>query len=390
MSLSFKCERSPPLKITNLIGGNELKKRIMLFTLFTLVIALIAGCGTSTSSSSQNASSSASSSGADNNETSSDSGTESKDIEKLKISFVPSKDPDDIITATDPLKELLKNQLATEGFNVGEISIDVGTTYEAVGEALTAGTTDIGFIPGGTYALYDDGADVILTATRAGLSNDSDLAKDWNENKPTEPTSDQATYYRSLFIAGPSAKGQALAEKVNNGENLTWEELNDANWAVMSTSSSAGYIYPTLWLQKNFNKSITDLAHVVTSDSYGSSFARLAAEQVDVIVAFADARRDYNEQWTNEFSRSGSIWDETNVIAVTQGIYNDTISVSKNSSIMTDELKTALQNAFISIAQTEEGKNVIAVYSHEGYQVAQSSDYDGERKAQEIIREMKN
>ena len=367
-----------------------MKKRIMLFTLFTLVIALIAGCGTSTSSSSQNASSSASSSGADNNETSSDSGTESKDIEKLKISFVPSKDPDDIITATDPLKELLKNQLATEGFNVGEISIDVGTTYEAVGEALTAGTTDIGFIPGGTYALYDDGADVILTATRAGLSNDSDLAKDWNENKPTEPTSDQATYYRSLFIAGPSAKGQALAEKVNNGENLTWEELNDANWAVMSTSSSAGYIYPTLWLQKNFNKSITDLAHVVTSDSYGSSFARLAAEQVDVIVAFADARRDYNEQWTNEFSRSGSIWDETNVIAVTQGIYNDTISVSKNSSIMTDELKTALQNAFISIAQTEEGKNVIAVYSHEGYQVAQSSDYDGERKAQEIIREMKN
>ncbi|WP_211749009.1 PhnD/SsuA/transferrin family substrate-binding protein [Paenibacillus sp. Marseille-Q4541] len=359
----------------------------MLFTLFTLVIALIAGCGTS-SSSSQSVSSPATSQNADNN--SSSSGTDSKDIEKLKISFVPSKDPDEIITATDPLKELLKNQLATEGFNVGEISIDVGTTYEAVGEALTAGTTDIGFVPGGTYALYDDGADVILTATRAGLSNDSELAKDWNDNKPTEPTSDQATYYRSLFIAGPSAKGQALAEKVNKGENLTWEELNDANWAVMSTSSSAGYIYPTLWLQENFNKSITDLAHVVTSDSYGSSFARLAAEQVDVIVAFADARRDYNEQWTKEFNRSGSIWDETNVIAVTQGIYNDTISVSKNSSIMNDDLKTALQNAFISIAQTEEGKKVIAVYSHEGYKEAQSSDYDSERKAQEIIREMKN
>ncbi|WP_454191020.1 phosphate/phosphite/phosphonate ABC transporter substrate-binding protein [Paenibacillus sp. Marseille-Q7038] len=368
-----------------------MKKRIMMFTLFTLVMALIAGCGTSTSSSPQNTSSpSSSSSGADNNDQSGASGTESKEIEKLKISFVPSKDPEDIITATDPLKELLKNQLATEGFNVGEISIDVGTTYEAVGEALTAGTTDIGFVPGGTYALYDDGADVILTATRAGLSNDSELAKDWNDNKPTEPTSDQATYYRSLFIAGPSAKGQALAEKANNGENLTWEDVNDANWAVMSTSSSAGYIYPTLWLQENFNKSITDLAHVVTSDSYGSSFARLAAEQVDVIVAFADARRDYNEQWTNEFSRPGSIWDETNVIAVTDGIYNDTISVSKNSSIMTDDLKKALQNAFISIAQTEEGKKVIAVYSHEGYQAAQSSDYDAERKAQDIIREMKN
>nr|WP_036720007.1 PhnD/SsuA/transferrin family substrate-binding protein [Paenibacillus sp. JCM 10914] len=355
----------------------------MLITVFAIVTALLAGCGATTGTSSTGAAP------ASPAPTTDVKGDDAQKIEELKISFVPSKDPDQIITATDPLKELLKSQLSSEGYEVGSISIDVGTTYEAVGEALSAGTTDVGFIPGGTYTLYDDGADVILTATRAGLSNDSDQAKDWNDNKPTQPTSDQATYYRSLLIAGPSAKGQALATKINNGEQPTWDELNDANWAVMSTSSSAGYIYPTLWLQSNFSKSLTDLAHVVTSDSYGSSFARLAAGQVDLIVAFADARRDYEEQWTSEFGRSSSIWDETNVIAVTQGIYNDTISVSKNSDIMTDNLKAALQKAFIAIAQTEEGKNVIAVYSHEGYKEAQSSDYDGERKAQEIIRNMK-
>ena len=33
-------------------------------------------------------------------------------------------------------------------------------------------------IPGGTYVLYDDGCDVLLTATRDGLSIDSDSAKD--------------------------------------------------------------------------------------------------------------------------------------------------------------------------------------------------------------------
>ncbi|MCM3783735.1 PhnD/SsuA/transferrin family substrate-binding protein [Neobacillus mesonae] len=367
-----------------------MKKRNTLLTVFALVTTLIAGCGSSTGTSSQETPAPTTSQTSDNTGTSGDTGTAAQEIDELKISFVPSKDPDDIITATDPLKDLLKEQLATEGFNVGEITIDVGTTYEAVGEALTAGTTDIGFIPGGTYTLYDDGADVILTATRAGLSNDSDSAKDWNDNKPTEPTTDQATYYRSLFIAGPSEKGQALAEKINNGESLTWEELNEANWAVMSTSSSAGYIYPTLWLQSNYEKSVTDLAHVVTSDSYGSSFARLAAGQVDVLVAFADARRDYAEQWTNEFNRSNSIWDETNVIGVTQGIYNDTISVSKNSDLMTDDLKAALQKSFIEIAKTDEGKGVIAVYSHEGYQEAQASDYDGEREAQELIRSMQN
>ncbi|MFF3924392.1 phosphate/phosphite/phosphonate ABC transporter substrate-binding protein [Paenibacillus lactis] len=367
-----------------------LKKKMTLVSVFALVIALLAACssGSSSGNSTPDAPSTPSST-SENTGTSSDSGTNAQKIEELKISFVPSKDPDQIITATDPLKELLKNQLASEGYDVGKVSIDVGTTYEAVGEALTAGTTDVGFIPGGTYALYDDGADVILTATRAGLSNDSDQAKDWNDNKPTQPTSDQATYYRALFITGPSDKGQALAAKINNGEQLTWEELNDANWAVMSTSSSAGYIYPTLWLQDNYNKSITDLSRVVTSDSYGSSFARLAAGQVDIIVAFADARRDYEEQWTNDFGRKQSIWDETNIIGVTQGIYNDTISVSKNSPIMNDELKAALQKAFIAIAQTEEGKNVIAVYSHEGYKEAQPSDYDGERKAQEMVKNLK-
>lgn len=32
-------------------------------------------------------------------------------------------------------------------------------------------------------------------------------------------------YYKSIIIAGPSAKGQELAAKVNNGEELTWDVL---------------------------------------------------------------------------------------------------------------------------------------------------------------------
>ncbi len=309
-------------------------------------------------------------------------------IEKLNVYFVPSREPDEIITATEPLKGLLKDELANQGYDVGEVVINVGTSYEAVGEALSAGTADIGFIPGGTYVLYDDGADVILTATRAGLSKDSDNAKDWNDSKATEPSDKQVTFYRALIIAGPSAKGKALAEKVNAGEALTFEDLSSANWSVMGPTSSAGYIYPLLWLQKNFQKSITDLPNVVQADSYGSSFARLASGQVDVLLTYADARRDYVEKWNTEYSRTGSIWEETAVIGVTPPIFNDTISVSKTSKIMDDAFKAALQNAFINIAGTEEGKKVIAIYSHEGYQAAKSSDYDNERAAQDLISQL--
>ena len=183
------------------------------------------------------------------------------------------RQPQEIITVTEPLKAMLKEELAKEGYEVGEVEITVGTTYEAVGEGLEAGTIDVGLIPGGTYVLYDDGAEVILTATRNGLSKDSDNAKDWNDGQPTEASEKQAVSYRALMIAGPSDKGQELLAKVNNGEELTWEDLNSANWSVMGTSSPAGYIYPALWLQDHYGKGISDLKSAVQSDSYASAFA---------------------------------------------------------------------------------------------------------------------
>lgn len=310
-----------------------------------------------------------------------------KTIDKLSIGFVPSRDPEEIVSATEPLKDILIKEMKNQGYDIKDVDITVGTNYEAVGESLSAGTLDVGFIPGGTYVLYDDGAEVILTATRAGLSNDSDSPIDWNENKPTAPTDKQAESYRALIIAGPSSKGQALADKVNKGEELSWDDLNGASWSVMSSSSPAGYIYPGLWLQENAGKNLSDLKNIVQSDSYGSAFARLASGQVDVVLAYADARRDFEENWTSEFSREASIWDETNVIGVTPAIYNDTISVSKNSEVMDDDLKAALQKAFIEIGNSEEGKEVIAIYTHEGYKEATSEDYDNERKAQKLIQE---
>ena len=357
-----------------------MKKALSLLLAGVMCIGLLAGCGGQNTEDTQGSGSTP--------DTSSTQESGNKTIDTLRIAFVPSREPEEIITATEPLKQMLTDELAKLGYDVGEVDITVGTSYEAVGEALSAGTADVGLIPGGTYVLYDDGCDVLLTATRDGLSIDSDNAKDWNDNAPTEPTTEQVTSYRALMIAGPSAKGQELAAKVNAGEALTWEDVSSANWSVANSSSPAGYIYPSLWLQENFDKNITDLPHAVQSDSYASAFARLASGQVDILVTYADARRDYAERWNSEFGREGSIWEETNVIGVTAPIYNDTISVSKNSEIMDADLIAALQDAFINIGNTEEGKAVIAIYSHNGYQKAQASDYDNERAAQKLIQEL--
>lgn len=361
-----------------------MKKLLSMFLVLTLAVGMTA-CSGSKSESTGSDSSDKTASTENTTEN-----TEATSIDKLVVAFVPSKDPEEIVTATEPLKAMLQEELGKLGYNVGKVEITVGTNYEAVGEALSAGTADVGLIPGGTYVMYDDGAEVILTATRDGLNKDSDNAKDWNDGLPTEPSTEQAVSYRALIIAGPSEKGQELAAKVNNGEELTWDDLNSANWSVMSTTSPAGYIYPTIWLQNNYGKSITDLASVVTADSYGSAMARLASGQIDVMVSYADVRRDNEEKWTTEYGRTASIWEETNLIGVTPAIYNDTVSVSKNSKIMTDDFKAAVQQAFINIGNTDAGKEVISIYSHMGYQIATDSDYDNERKAQDIVRSMNN
>ena len=314
-------------------------------------------------------------------------GSKTADNDELVVYFVPSRDPAEIQKATKPLAEMLKAELSKLGYDFEKVRIEVGTSFEAVGEALSSGTAQVGFIPGGTYVLYDDGVDVALTATRFGLNHDSENPADWN-TAPTENTNNKVKYYRSLVIAGPSEKGQKLAAKINNGEKLTLDDIQGATWGVSSnTTSPAGYIYPSLWLQENFGISITDLKSKVALDNYATSLSQLASGQIDVMVTYADARLDYVDQWNSNFGRTASIWDETNVIGVTDGIYNDTISVTKDAS-MTSELKEAIQQAFINIGNTEEGLKIISIYSHKGYEIGNNSDYDAERKAQELIKSM--
>jgi len=350
-----------------------------------LALALLAGCGSGSTTTSSNEAA--------------ESGN--KTIEKLGLQFVPSRDAGEIISMTSALPDLLKEAMASRGYDIGEVEVTVSDSYEAAGEALAAGSVEVAWLPGGTYALYSDETEVVLTATRAGLSNDSENPWEWNgDANATQKNGPQVTYYRALIYATPSEYGKQLAEKVNNQEALTWEDLDQAKWAVMNVSSSAGYIYPTLWLMDNYDgKKLTDLSNVTTLDGYASAFNQAASEQVDVIVCYADGRNDYEAAWTTEIGkedetgkaglgRTDSIWNELNVIGVTDGIYNDTVAVTKaNSDIYNDEFIEAFQDSIIEIAGTEEGQAVFAVYSHTGYAKATDADYDTARAALKVVEE---
>ena len=114
-------------------------------------------------------------------------------------------------------------------------------------------------------------------------------------------------------------------------------------------------------------------------------------------MCYADGRRDYEDAWklattaqdaTGKagMGRTECIWNELNVIGVTAGIYNDTVSITKaNPAVYNPEFIAAMQNALINVIGTEEGKAIFSVYSHTGYAVATDADYDAARKALEAV-----
>ena len=58
-----------------------------------------------------------------------------------------------------------------------------------------------------------------------------------------------------------------------------------------------------------------------------------------------------------------------------------------NAEAALTELIAAALEALLH-GNTDAGKEVIAIYSHNGYQKAQPSDYDSERAAQKLIQEL--
>ena len=111
--------------------------------------------------------------------------------------------------------------------------------------------------------------------------------------------------------------------------------------------------------------------------SHAVAMAACAVGCVDVAV----------KGWQEKLGGTAPMVEQTGIIGVTEGIYNDMIAYSKTSDLMADEdFRKALGEAFIEIAQTDEGKEIISVFSQVGYTWGKDSDYDGERDAQAMLK----
>jgi phosphonate transport system substrate-binding protein len=342
-----------------------MKKIVVMAIFLCICIGLLAGCG-----------------GGEKKKS-----AENSDVKELKIAFSPYQDAETIKTAVGPLRSMLQAKLKEKGFPVGTLTISVGTSYSAVGEALSSGSADVGFLSGATYVLFDKETDVLLTALRQGISKDTADLKVWNNNEPEKFTDNLVQHYRSVLVTGPSFKGKALLEKVKGGRKPSWEELDALTWTVMSPASASGYQYPSLYLKKEYGKTLADLSHVVQAESYTTSMARLASGQADIAVAFSHIRIRNEKNWQTKLGGTDTIWKQTGIIGVTDKIYNDTVCVSKTSKVMQNQkFRKALGESLIEIGKTKEGIEALRILGHKGYDWADAKNYDDERRVQRELK----
>jgi len=342
-----------------------MKKIVVMAIFLCICIGLLAGCG-----------------GGEKKKS-----AENSDVKELKIAFSPYQDAETIKTAVGPLRSMLQAKLKEKGFPVGTLTISVGTSYSAVGEALSSGSADVGFLSGATYVLFDKETDVLLTALRQGISKDTADLKVWNNNEPEKFTDNLVQHYRSVLVTGPSFKGKALLEKVKGGRKPSWEELDALTWTVMSPASASGYQYPSLYLKKEYGKTLADLSHVVQAESYTTSMARLASGQADIAVAFSHIRIRNEKNWQTKLGGTDTIWKQTGIIGVTDKIYNDTVCVSKTSKVMQNQkFRKALGESLIEIGKTKEGIEALKILGHKGYDWADAKNYDDERRVQRELK----
>ncbi|WP_445488659.1 phosphate/phosphite/phosphonate ABC transporter substrate-binding protein [Niallia sp. 03133] len=295
-----------------------LKKLAAFGITLSLAVGLLSGCGSSKDEK--------------------DSKADAYVPKELTVQFVPSSNAGTLEAKAKPLEGLLSKELGIP------VKVSVSTNYNTIIEAMASKKVDVGFLPPTAYVLakQKNAADVILQAQRKGI-NDDGTQKD-----------QLVDFYNSIFIVKKDSNINSIADL--KGKKIAFQDV----------TSSAGYVWPAAKLIENHIDPQKDVQGV-NIKGHDQAVISLLNGDVDAAVVFQDARNIVKADYPKVF-------DDTKVIAKTEAIPNDTISVRSD---MDKDWQKKLQDAFIKIGQSDEGHKIISeIYTHEGYVVSDDSKFD--------------
>lgn len=312
--------------------------------------------------------------------------------EHLTILLPPGADAATVAEHAEPFCAALDQEMRSRGWDVAEITVETAATGALAGKALDDGTADVAILPASQYFTYSEAATLLMTATRKGVSVSSETAADWNGSVDAPSYTDaDVPYGRTLICTTQSETGRALAQAAKNG-TLTWEELSQAKWIYPEAASSSDFIYPDLWLTDEFGKTMEDLPNVRGVDGYGVLFAEAGRQEADVIVLSADMRIDYSAAWQlseDDIDHTGklgmghedSIFNDLQVIGVTEPIYGDVMALRTEESPYSDaNFQSALIASMDALKNNEHARALWETCGYTGFTASGDGHYDNIRE----------
>lgn len=305
------------------------------------------------------------------------------DPKQITVQFVPSQNTTAISAKFSALEAELTKLIPDRTFR-----ISVGTSYAAVAEGMYSGQVHVGFLTSQQYAqasIEQPGkVDVLLTSVRdeyeVFVSNPSvnDAIKYMNttatyaaQYHPTVKTDS----YRSMILTRTNLFNSFDAStKITNVSDLAGKTV-----CALAKTSGSGYVYPAQILHAAGLKTITsgtpsqlnNEVKFLTVSGHQLSVTGLLNGDCQASFSFHDVRRDAGLLRTFP-----NIFADTKVVALSNPIYNDTISAS---TVLSQAMRTKIKDAFQTLILTQEGKDIMSVYNHTGYIPASDAAYESER-----------
>lgn len=254
----------------------------------------------------------------------------------IKMALVPSLDTQKLAKNGEKLAELLEKETGLK------YKVSVPPSYTAVVTAMGAGTVDVGWLSPIPYVIAHDqyGVDPILTTVR-----------------------DQSTRYWSFVIVRSDSGISKLSD------------LKGKKFAFGDPVSTSGSIYPKNLLRTSGYNPEKFFSQVLYAGAHDKVVMAVYNRQVDAGAIYGGVSSDAREKVEGTIP---DVLKTTKVIAKSQSIPNDTVSIRKG---LPKEIVEKITNGLMNIAKSDEGRmSVMELYGIEGFVKAKDSDYDSVRQ----------
>ena len=282
--------------------------------------------------------------------------------ETLVVGLVPSQDVDQLVLDGAELAGLLEAQL--------DMPVDVIVTdsYNALVVAMQAGQAHVGmFGPIALVQAVDQaGAEAVLQSVRFGSST---YVTQWFTNDTdrfctTDIVTDEDGY--------TFCNGTDTAESGPVGQDALANITEDEIIAFVDEGSASGYYYPATQLQE------------VGLDPFNLSGAFFAGGHPNAVSAVARGEAtvgtSYNDARSSVVEEIPTVGSDVTVFAWSTNIPNDGIAVGGD---LPEDLKTSITDAFLAIADTEDGIAILnAIYNIDGLVPADLDALDAARQVE--------